>query len=392
MEELRSEAAMVQYLSKELVSCMKCHLCNTVCPVCEPRVSQGPFGMNRAIYYALRWEDFNEHLRDIIYSCSTCGKCVEKCKAVSRALPLVSIIETARELLLVEKMQGPMPDQTTVLKNMHVRGNPWGYPSHERTRWGEGLDIPFVSESNQIEVLYFVGCASSYDPQAQKIAKNLSKILKAGDVNFGVLEKEVCSGSEARRMGESGLFQYLTETNVSLFEEAGNVPIVTGDPHSFHTFTKEYPTGDKELEVFHYSQFLNRLLDEGKIGFSSTVEKKVTYHDPCYLGRHGGLFEEPRRLIERIPGVSLSEMAHHHDDSDCCGMGGGRMWMEPPERFLPSQVISKRRVEQALATGSEILLTACPFCNISLNDAVKDLGKEDVLKVMDITELVCMAL
>ena len=391
MEELRSETDMVQYLGKELVSCMKCHLCNTVCPVCDPRVSQGPYGMNRSIYYALKWESFNEHLRDIVYSCSTCGKCVEKCKAVSRALPLIDIIETARELLLVEKMQGPMPEQTNVLKNMHVRGNPWGYPSHERTQWAQDLDIPLTSEAHDMEVLYFVGCASSYDPQAQKIAKNLSRILKAANVKFGISKEEVCSGSEARRMGEPGLFQYLSEINSNIFDETGNKPIITGDPHSYYTFTREYP-GKDHLEIYHYTQFLNTLLDKEQLKLSSRIEKRVTYHDPCYLGRRGGIFDEPRRLIDRIPGIDLVEMEHHHEDSDCCGMGGGRMWMEPPEGFLPSQMISKRRVEQAIATTSEILLTACPFCNISLNDAVKDLGKEDDLKVMDITELIIMAL
>ena len=392
MEDIRSEADMVQYLSKELASCMKCHLCNTVCPVCDPRVSQGPYGMNRSIYYALKWDNYNEHLRDIVYSCSTCGKCVEKCKTVSRALPLIDIIETARELLLVEKMLGPMPDHTNVLKNMHIRGNPWGYPSHERTDWAEGLGIPFASKNSRIDLLYFVGCASSYDPQAQKIAKNLSKILKAADIAFGISSEEVCSGSEARRIGESGLFTYLSEINLNIFKEIGNKPVVTGDPHSFYTFTKEYPAADSGLEVYHYTQFLNKLFDEGKVRLSSSIEKKVTYHDPCYLGRHSGIFDEPRRLIERIPGVNLIEMEHQREDSDCCGMGGGRMWMEPPDRFLPSQTISKKRVEQAAATGCEVLLTACPFCNISLNDAVKDLGLENRLDVMDITELICMVL
>ena len=192
-------------------------------------------------------------------------------------------------------------------------------------------------------------------------------------------------------MGEPVLFQYLSEINSNIFNEIGNKPIITGDPHSYYTFTREYP-GKDHLEIYHYTQFLNTLLDKGQLKLSSGIEKRVTYHDPCYLGRHGGIFDEPRTLIERISGIDLVEMEQHHEESDCCGMGGGRMWMEPTKGFLPSQAISKKRVLQALATGSEILLTACPFCNISLSDAVKDLGKEEDLKVMDITELICMAL
>ena len=392
MEELQTEESMVQFLNEALISCEKCHLCNTVCPICDPRVSQGPYGINRSIYYGLKWNEFTEKLRDLVYSCTTCGKCVIKCKGVSRALPLVEIIEKARELLLVEKRLGPMPEQTNVLKNMHVRGNPWGNAPHERTDWAKGLDIPFAAYDTHVDVLYFVECASSYDPQAQKIAKNLSKILKQGGVNFGILEKEICCGHEARRMGESGLFQYLSEANMALFEQAGINHIVTGDPHSFYSFSNEYPFGEDGPKVQHYTQLLNEIIDKGQLKWVSNVERKVTYHDPCYLGRHSEIYDEPRKLIQSIPGVKLVEMYNCKEDSDCCGMGGGRMWMEPPKTLVSSQAIANNRVHQALDTGAEILLTACPFCNINLNDAVKSLEKEDVITVMDITELIVSAL
>lgn len=392
MNEEQFEENMEEYLNEALISCEKCHFCNTVCPIVDSRVTQGPFGINRAIYYGLKWNEPNEELRDLVYSCTTCGKCVVMCKKVSRALPLIEIFEKAREYLLVEKMLGPMPDQVGVLKNMHVRGNPWGNPSHERTKWAEGLEIPFVSKNHNVDVLYFVGCASSYDAQGQKIAKNLSKILKEAGVHFGILENETCSGHEAKRMGETGLFAYLSEANMKMFKEAKIKHIVTGDPHSFYSFTQEYPDNKDRLKVQHYAQFLNELLDEGKLKLTEKVEKTVTYHDPCYLGRHSELFEEPRRLIQRIPGVTLVEIENSGADSDCCGMGGGRMWMEPPRNLLSSQAIAERRVRQALDTGAEILLTACPFCNITLNDAVKSLEKEDTIRVMDITEIVSMSL
>ena len=193
-------------------------------------------------------------------------------------------------------------------------------------------------------------------------------------------------------MGESGLFQYLSEANMEMFEEAGIKHIVTGDPHSFYSFSREYPETGNELRVQHYTQFLNELLDERKLKLSSKIDTKVTYHDPCYLGRRSEVFEEPRKLIQHIPGVTFVEMEKSREDSDCCGMGGGRMWMEPPGGLVSSQTIAERRVKQALDTGAEILLTACPFCNITLNDAVKSMEKEDSIKVMDITELVSMSL
>jgi len=380
------------YLIDQLISCEKCHLCNTDCPVCDYRLTQGSFGINRAIYYGLKWNQFNKELRDLVYSCTTCGKCVAMCKHVSRALPLVDIFEKAREFLFVEKMIGPMPDQRDVIKNYLRKGNPWGYPPQERTKWAEGLDIKYASKDNKVEVLYYVGCTSSYDPEAQKIAISLSKILKKARVNFGILEKEQSSGSEAKRMGETGLFEHLAEGNLKMFEEAGIDHIVTGDPHDFYSFSHEYPKGGNELKVEHSTQFLNRLMDEGRLQLSLKIEKKVTYHDPCYLGRRSEVFEEPRKLIKRIPGITFVEMEMFRENSDCCGMGGGRMWMEIPKGLVTSQTIAERRVKQALDTRAEILLTACPFCKITLTDAVNALRVGESIQVMDITELIAAVL
>lgn len=381
-----------EYLMSQLVSCEKCHLCNTDCPICDYRVTQGSFGINRAIYYGLKWNRFDTELRDLVYSCTTCGKCVATCKHVSRALPLVEIFERAREFLFVEKMIGPMPDQRPVIKNIFRKGNPWGYPPQERTKWAEGLAIPFASKERRVEVLYYVGCTSSYDPEGQKIAKSLVRVMKAAGVDFGLLEGEQSSGSEARRMGETGLFEHLAEGNMKMFEEAGAREIVTGDPHDFYSFSREYPLREKGVRVEHSTQFLKRLVEEGRLKFSTPIEKKVTYHDPCYLGRRGEVFEEPRELIRKIPGVLLVEMEKNRDQSDCCGMGGGRMWMETPKGLVSSQAIAQKRVRQALATGAEVLLTACPFCKITLTDAVKAIGAEKSIQVIDIIELAAMAL
>ena len=393
-EELRQEEQaekIEDYLVNQLISCEKCHLCNTDCPVCDYRLTQGSFGINRAIYYGLKWNQFNKELRDLVYSCTTCGKCVATCKHVSRALPLVDIFEKAREFLFVEKMIGPMPDQREVIKNYLRKGNPWGYPPQERTKWAEGLDIKFASKDNKVKVLYFVGCTSSYDPQTQKIALSLSKILRKARVNFGILEKEQSSGSEAKRMGETGLFEHLAEGNLTMFKEAGIDHIVTGDPHDFYSFYHEYPKEGKELRIEHSTQFLNSLIDEGRLQLSSKIEKKVTYHDPCYLGRRSEVFEEPRKLIKKIPGITFVEMEKCRENSECCGMGGGRMWMETPKGLVSSQTIAEKRVKQALNTSAEILVTACPFCKITLTDAVKAMVMGESIQVMDITELIAMS-
>ena len=390
INEEQSEENIERDLNEALLSCEKCHFCNTVCPVVDTRVTQGPFGINRTIYYGLKWNKFNEELRDLVYSCTTCGKCDLMCKKVSRALPLTEIIEKARELIL-EKI-GPMPDQKKALNYMHVVGNPWGYPVKKRTEWAEDLGIKLVSKENEVDVLFFVGCVSSYDPQGQRIAQSLSKILKQAGVNFGILEEEKCSGSEARRMGEIGLFEELSEANMEMFEKAGITHIVTGDPHSFYSFTQEYPDRGTNIIFQHSTQVLNELIDKGKLSLNRKVQKKVTYHDPCYLGRRSKVFEEPRTLIQKVPGITLVEMENNREDSNCCGIGGGRMWMEPPKGLMSSQVIAEKRVQQALDTGAEILLTACPFCNINLTDAAKILDKEDTIQILDITELISMAL
>ncbi len=391
-ETQHEENAIVNEIMEALISCEKCHFCNTVCPILDCRITQGSFGINRSIYYGLKWDELDTKLRDLVYSCTTCGKCVEMCKKVSRALPLVDVFEKMREYLLIEKMMGPMPEQVNVLKNMHIQGNPWGNPSHERTKWDGRHDVPFASEANPVDVLYFVGCASSYDPQAQKIAKNLSTILKTANINFGILEGETCSGHEAKRMGETGLFAYLAEANMNMFMETKASRIVTGDPHGFYSFTHEYPEQMKSFHVQHYSQFLNELLDEGKLNLTKKQNKTITYHDPCYLGRRSGIYEDPRNLIKKVPGVTLVEMENTRAESNCCGMGGGRMWTELPHDLLPSQTLGEKRVLEAIATDADILVTACPFCNITLNDAVKSLGQEDTIEVIDITELVIRSL
>ena len=392
MEEEKTMEDLQKNLIDSLKECEKCTICSSECPIYKERLTQGPFGINRAIYYGIKWDHLDDNLRDLVYSCTTCGACELICKKISRGVNLVECFEKTRELLL-EKMIGPMPEQRKVLDSLYKYGNPWGESPEKRTDWSKDLNIKYISKDKGADLLYFIGCLLSYDPRAQQIAKSLGKILNQVGVDYGILEGEKCCGDPAWRLGEKGLFDYMAEENIKTFEECNVNQILTVCPHSYHTFVNDYPKKEKSLKIQHYTQFLNDLIDKKVLTFSSKLETKVTYHDPCYLGRHNDVYEQPRNIIKSIPGVTLVEMENNRENSHCCGCGGGRMWAEPPEKgFVLTKEIAERRVKEALEVNAEILLTACPFCNITLNDAVSSLNAGDSVEVIDIAELVLRAL
>jgi Fe-S oxidoreductase len=363
MEAVRPFDEVMDEVSKEggesLSLCYQCGLCSGTCPWGTVR-DFNLRKMLRMVQLGLVEES------DDIWLCSTCKACVDRCP---RGVELIDVIGSMRKMLVGGGMIPQM--QRSAVSNMVQEGNPWGNPADERMDWAEGLD--------------FVGCAPSYDPRNQKVAKALLEVLNKAGVQFGVLgNEERCCGDSARRIGDEQAFGTLVERNVAKFEEMGVQKVVAISPHTFHTLKNDYKEFGGELEVVHHTQLLAELVDEGKLVPTGSAEKKVvTYHDPCYLGRQNGVYEEPRKILEAIPGLEMIEMERTRDLSLCCGGGGGRFWTETPsdERF------SNLRLEEAVGTDANVLVTGCPFCILNFEDSAKSMEKESELAVNEIVEL-----
>lgn len=330
-----------------------------------------------------------------IWNCTTCLACLEVCPVY---VGTPDIIRVARSKVVEEGTRVPsMLSQS--LKNVYKYNNPWEATKKKRDKWSGDLVIPdLTKDKEKVDVCYFVGCTTSMDIRAQDIARSFVKILDHTKISFGTLgKKEPCCGDIARRAGEDGLFEMKREDCLDLFKKYDIHEVVTSSPHCFNTFSKEYPgVGDLETSedqvLFrprHYTQVLKELLDQGRLSFDKTLPLKLTYHDPCYLGRHNRIFDTPREIIRAVPGVELVEMAHNRENSLCCGGGGDRMWQEDMDA---DPKMSEIRIREAAAAGAEIVVTACPLCLIMLEDARKTAGLEDDLRVMDMNELLVMAL
>jgi Fe-S oxidoreductase/nitrate reductase gamma subunit len=330
-----------------------------------------------------------------LWHCTTCRACLDVCPVYVATL---DSIRQARSKLVEEGTQMP-PLLTQSLKNLYKYNNPWEATKKKRAQWSGDLEIPDISQSEEIEGLcYFVGCTTSMDIRAQELARSFALILKHAQTSFLTLgKKEPCCGDIARRVGEDGLFEKQMEDCVELFQRYEIHDIVTSSPHCFHTFRNEYPTFQAlkppneqvEFRVRHYTQILRELVVSGSLKFERPLNVTVTYHDPCYLGRHNQVFDAPREVIGAIPGVQMVEMAHNRANSLCCGGGGDRIWQEDLDADVK---MSEIRIREAKDTGAEILITTCPLCLIMLEDARKTTGLEDSLQVMDLNELVAMAL
>ncbi|MDQ1333182.1 MAG: hypothetical protein QG552_132 [Thermodesulfobacteriota bacterium] len=370
--------ALVAMGAEKLNLCMQCGMCAGSCPW---RIVDGPFNIRRLIRMAqLGVEGYESD--DILYGCTTCNKCVLKCP---RGVTIIDVVRAMRAMIAET---GAIPGVLrTATGSVHSNGNPWSEPREKRTAWMQGLDVPIFGEGT--EYFLFVCCTSAYDSRSQNIAKAMIKVLSAAGVSFGVIgEEESCCSESVRKMGDEALFNSTAGKNIKLYKEKGVKKIITTSPHCYTTFTKEYPELGGEFEVLHYTQLLARLLKEGKLKLSKTLDKKVTYHDPCYLGRHNEVYDEPRALISAVTGGNLVEMKRIRKESLCCGAGGGRLWMEtkPEWRF------SDLRIHEACETGAPILATACPYCISMLEDSRKTVNKEDAIQIKDISELIAEVL
>ena len=327
---------------------------------------------------------------DVLWSCTTCGACVEQCPVDIEHID--HIVDMRRYQVMIESQ---FPSELgSLFKNMETKGNPWGMNTSARLDWA--ADLPFEVRvvdgqiPDDVEWLFWVGCAGAYEDRAKKTTQAVAELLHLAGVEFAVLgEGETCTGDSARRSGNEFLFQVLAQQNVDVLNEAGAKKIVATCAHCFNTLRNEYPQLGGQYEVVHHTQLLNQLVREQRLTPVSPVEghRSITYHDPCYLGRHNKVYSPPRELVGALPGVTLTEMPRHADRSFCCGAGGARMWME--EKI--GKRVNTDRTEEVVATGASAVAVGCPFCRIMISDGVasvqSDLERDQQVEVLDVAQL-----
>ena len=322
---------------------------------------------------------------EAIWDCVSCGACMEECPVVVEHVP--TIMDMRRHLVMEESK---MPETAmTALLSMEQRGHPWRGTQYSRTDWAEGLGVPTLAEHPHADVLFWVGCTPALEQRSQAIARSMAKVLKAAGVDFAVLgEEERCTGDPARRLGNEYLFQVLAQQNIETLNGYNVKVIVTVCPHCFNTMKNEYPQFGGEYEVLHYSQFVDRLIQEGKLKMLPMQETTVAYHDSCFLGRHNGVYDEPRRVAQAIPGVRLVEMERRREQGFCCGAGGGHMWLEESR----GERINHVRADHFLETGATTVGVSCPFCLQMLTEGIEAKGQQDQKQAKDILEILADSL
>jgi Fe-S oxidoreductase len=376
-------------------ACIMCNRCQMACPayITGKELSPAAIEINKRYYLNEHGGNFasgDESIQTVLdstlsesalWACTSCAACVEICPVGNE--PMYDILNIRRDRVL---MEGKFPSQLqNAFNGMERNGNPWNM-NMDRMEWAKeepGLAVKTVEENPGFDLLYWVGCAGTFDQKGQKIAQSFSKILNAADVNFAVLGgKENCTGDSARRAGNEYLFAMMAESNVENLNRAKVKKIVTTCPHCLHTLKNEYPQFGGNYEVIHHTQLINELLSDGKLMLKPNKREKITFHDPCYLGRHNKIFDEPRQSLKKA-GIDLLEMERIRNRSFCCGAGGGNMWKEEEEG---QESVRRERYREAEKTDAEKLCTACPFCMTMLRDAGNELTSD--LPVNDFAEII----
>jgi Fe-S oxidoreductase len=315
---------------------------------------------------------------EVIWACTTCGACMQECPVDIEHID--TIVDLRRNLVMAESRFPP--EAAAMLRNLESQENPWGIPQSQRADWAAGMNVPLVNGTAP-EYLYWVGCAGSFDERARNISRAVAELLQRAGVSFAILgPRERCSGDPARRIGNEFLFQTLAEENVETMNSAGVTKVIANCPHCFNTLRNEYPAYGGSYEVIHHTQLLAELVAAGRLRPTEEVRSLLSYHDPCYLGRHNDVYDAPRRVLHAVPGVRTVEMPRHGERGLCCGAGGARMWME--ERI--GKRINEERMDEAASTGADTIGVACPYCLIMLDDGAK--GRADATEVLDIAQVV----
>ncbi len=391
LEDLGWEQLMDAY------ACIMCYRCQEVCPAYNTGKVLSPAALEINKRYFLNYEGAKMARgepsgtpliefaipEEAVWACTACGACVDICPVGNE--PMRDILDIRRALVL---MENKFPDQLQLaFRGMERTLNPWNIPPAERMKWAEGLNVPTIEQNPQAELLWWVGCAPATDARAQKTAQAFARLLNAVGANYAVLgESEQCTGDSARRAGNEYLFYELASANVELLNQVAPKRIVTTCPHCLHTIKNEYPAFGGHFEVIHHTKLIEEWIASGKLHLQGNAGEKVTFHDPCYLGRHNHILTEPRRLLTHN-GNRLVEMPRSGMKSFCCGAGGAQMWKEEESG---NERVNLHRFKEAQATGAEVLAVGCPFCMIMLNDARKDLNSE--MQVLDVAEIIAQSL
>lgn len=355
--------------------CFQCGLCDAVCPWNKVR----PFSMRKLIREAAF--GLTEIEGEDIWRCTTCGRCPAQCpRGVKQIDVSVALRRVATEY---EVFPASVKSARTARASLISEGNPLQGDRKKRADWAKDLSVkPFTED---MEALYFVGCYLSYDPRMRKVAVATANILNKAGVKFGILgDKESCCGESIRKTGSEQVFKNLAKQNIKTFIDNGVKKIIVSSPHCYHTFKNEYPEFMVNFEVIHMSQYVLELVNEGRLELTGDYKERVTFHDPCYLGRHNNVYDEPRDLLKKVNGLELIEMENSRKDSLCCGGGGGRIWMDTPQKERFSDI----RLKQAKEAGAKVLATSCPYCITNFEESRLNLEYEDVLEVRDIVEII----
>lgn len=385
--------------SLDMYSCTECGRCSSMCPATATGKPLAP----RQFLLQLRDSVYMQQpallkttdpasldvvvgpdkavIDEVVWSCNECRACEEACPV---NIEYVDKIVAIRQHLVQEAARFP-EELNRTFKGLENNSNPWGISAEERTAWTDGLQVPRMSETPNVEYLYYVGCGGAFDSNNRKTTQSLVKILQEAKVSFAILGKEeLCNGETARRLGNEYLFQSLAEKLVAKINSYNVKKILVNCPHCFNTMTNEYPDFGGKWEVIRAGDLVKQLVESEKIKITKTFDKKVVYHDSCYYGRFNDVYEEPRSVLSHVPGVKLEEMDSNRKQGTCCGAGGGRMWMEEKA----DQRVNNLRVGQALDKNPDVIATSCPYCRIMIGNGVTDKNMEDKVQVIDIMQIV----
>ncbi len=382
----------------DLYSCTECGRCQNLCPAWNTEKPLSPKNLiidlkknlvrNKAAILAGKSDEvtpvIDDHVTDdVIWACTSCRACEIACPVFIEHTD--KIYDIRRNLVMMES-RFPTEVQA-VFKNMETNGSPWAFSPTERANWTQGLDVKTMAEvgsANDLDVLLWVGCAGSYDDRNKSVLKSFVSLLNKAQVKFAILgTEETCTGDAARRIGNEYLYQTLAKMNIETLNRYSVKRIVTACPHCFNTLKNEYKDLGGEYEVIHHSQFIAKMINEGKLKPTKERNETITFHDSCYLGRWNNVYEQPRAVLQSVPKVNLVEMRQNHDQGLCCGAGGGRMWME---EHIGSR-INVKRSEQAIETNATTVATSCPFCITMISDGMKTKEMTDKIQVKDIAEI-----